>query len=119
MKAKYIACIHLSSNIRFSLAFIVLLNKFVCAYTVTAYIGGITPSHCDPNGSENLFSKCISNMHNKTGTEFTASVTNRTGKFLFDTLFNINSPLSDDDLVDDDDDDVKTCNCGEWMRSIC
>lgn len=113
MKAKYRACTQLNNNMGFSLAFIVLLNKFLYVQAVSAYISGIDSSNCDPNGSENVFNKCNNNLYNKTSDEFTASAMNRTGKFLFDTLFNINTPLADDDLEDDDDDDVKTCNCGE------
>lgn len=101
MKAKHIACTQLGNNIGFALAFVVLLNKFLQVQTVD---------------SVNLTN--INVTHNKTGDEFMESAMNRTGKFLFDTLFNINTPLADDDLDDDDDDDVKTCNCGKCVRSI-
>lgn len=111
MKAKHIACTQLGNNIGFALAFVVLLNKFLQVQTVD-----IAPTICDPNSSENLTN--INVTHNKTGDEFMESAMNRTGKFLFDTLFNINTPLADDDLDDDDDDDVKTCNCGKCVRSI-
>lgn len=108
MKAKHRACTQLGNNVGLGLAFIVLLNKFLHVQTVE-----IASSICDPKGSENL-----PNI-NTTGDQGTESATNRTGKFLFDTLFNINTPLGDDDFDDDDEDDVKTCNCGECVRSIC
>lgn len=44
---------------------------------------------------------------------------NRTGKFLFDAFFNIDTPqleVDEDDFDDDDDDDAKPCNCGKlWL----
>lgn len=77
---------------------------------VSAYISGVTSPTCDPNDSENWLNKCNSNnMHNKSNDE----ITNRTGKFLFDTLFNINPQF--DDLVDDDDDEKEPCKCGECL----
>lgn len=112
MKVKHIAFTRLSNNVGFSLAFIVLVNKFLSVQTVSAYISGIALSNSEPivNG--------LIRCSNKTGNESPTSATNRTGKFLFDTLFNINTPLADEDFDDDDDDEVKTCNCGECVRSI-
>lgn len=104
------ACTQLSNSVGFSLAFIVLLNKFVHVHAVSTYISEIQSSNSDTNSNEDVLSKCNENIHN--GAEIAASATNRTRKFLFDTLFNINTPLADDDS-EDDDDDVKTCNCGE------
>lgn len=114
MKVKHIAFTRLSNNIGFSLAFIVLVNKFLSVQTASAYISGIALSNSERNANENLVNQCS----NKTGNESSVSATNRTGKFLFDTLFNINTPLADEDFDDDDDDEVKTCNCGEYARSI-
>ena len=41
----------------------------------------------------------------------------RNGKFLFDTLFGLESTNSNDEAADDDEDDepnhVKTCDCGK------
>lgn len=115
MKAKLLACTggnelvsQLSNNIGFFLTFMLLFsNQFIYVQSVS--------SVCDPSGSKHT-NECKSNIVNEADTEFvTSAITNRTGKFLFDTLFNIRTPLVDDDFDDDDDDDVKTCNCGEFV----
>lgn len=37
----------------------------------------------------------------------------RNGKFLFDTLFGLETPSNDEDDDDETSNDVKACNCGQ------
>lgn len=63
-----------------------------------------------------------SRASNSNTTEFT---TNRTGRFLFDSIFRIGSDINNVFDYDDTDDDVdydvattvRTCNCGEIIPS--
>lgn len=110
MKAKRLVCNRLNDHIGFSLAFTVLFSELLCVQSVNVYMNGVAPSNCD---SEHSYGKCnsSSNVHD----EYAVDANNRTGKFFFDALFNINTSLGDDLDDDDDADDVKTCNCGEWL----
>lgn len=98
-------CVQLCYSVINILLMICLMKVFhIQSIHVTAYINA--------TDTVNQFNQMISTEHYNS--YFERKVNNRSGKFLFDSFFDINQPAVDavDFEDDDDEEETKPCKCG-------
>lgn len=59
----------------------------------------------------------VSNAFNNETVNYATGL-ERNGKFLFDTLFGLETPANDEEDDDESSNDVKACNCGKCRNIV-